>query len=292
MLPASLPMSPLLPSWCLSLLKNPKIQIIPFGFVHILTEAWSNSWWSGHQGRKSHSLPMSTHQLRRAMRLPERGRARFPMCAYYCLCAVLWACEGQGQRHQQALGCIRTTKLQMALNNFTVLMSQHGLRRLTSACSWQHPRKQSQRTSPRHQAVVQTACVCPHGSQASLQPGTAAWTTVTIIASGGIMDQDDPARNFNPKIETFLILGLRECPKPGAICSQVAGLGMESVWISPRQLFTLFAEERMTTCWLWSFFSLECTALIFYPPYLSITYMFVLLPVTRGHKAVEGPSGG
>lgn len=62
-----------------------------------------------------------------------------------------------------------------------------------------------------------TDCVSPHVSQALLQPGTAAWTTNSNMASCGITDHSGYSRGLNPKSESFLILGLCHCLEPGGI---------------------------------------------------------------------------
>lgn len=57
-----------------------------------------------------------------------------------------------------------------------------------------------------------TDCTHPHGSQISMWPGAAVWTTDTNMASRGIAGHSGPLRGFNPESELFLISGFCCCP--------------------------------------------------------------------------------
>lgn len=61
-----------------------------------------------------------------------------------------------------------------------------------------------------HWAASSTDDICPHGSQASMQSGAAAWTTDTNMASCGISGHSGPSRgpvqkvNLSPSKESVV----------------------------------------------------------------------------------------
>lgn len=196
MLPASLPMSSLLPSWCLSLLKktqNPNNSIWFCPYTH-----WSMvKFLVVRSPREEESffayIQTSTEESHEVAREGKGQISNVSILLPVCSAVSMWETGPETstdpwlyQDHQATNGPQQLHSPHVS----TWPQRAHISMLLTT------PQKTKPKISPRHQAVVQTACVCPHGSQASLQPGTAAWTTVTIMASGGIMDQDDPAKKL------------------------------------------------------------------------------------------------
>lgn len=60
----------------------------------------------------------------------------------------------------------------------------------------------------------------PFGCWSSSQPGVAAWTTDTNVASCGITDHGGLSRRSNLESEPYHISGLRCCSEPGQSCWQ------------------------------------------------------------------------
>lgn len=110
------------------------------------------------------------------------------------------------------LGRIRTTDSPMALSGYTDHQPRCGLRwlHMPLASAWL-----TEVAKPKDITKAlgsDTDCICP---------GAAAWTTDTIVPSGGIPDHGGPLRN--PESQTFLVSGLLCCPEPGESCSWAAG---------------------------------------------------------------------